>query len=373
LPSPNAPNRPGAGPPPGSGEAIRNRGTAENPPNRFERLTEVAEVEFLESEYLEGEQAPRILTKTFRDPSRTAIAFNQSPDLNFAASLNPYRGCEHGCVYCYARPSHEYLGFSAGLEFETKIVVKPDAPELIRKKLGSKSWKPQVVAIGANTDPYQPVEAKLGITRRCLEVFADFRNPIAIVTKSALVARDIDVLRQLVEYEAAAVNVSVTTLDRDLSRIMEPRATTPSRRLETVRRLADSGVPVGVMLAPIVPGLTEHEIPAIVDAVTQAGAQWVSPVVLRLPHGVADLFESWLQRHFPERAAKVMNRVRALRGGRVNDPRFHSRFRGEGVYAQQIHAMLALALRRSGTPNHRPVLSCEAFRRASDPQLSLFG
>ncbi len=372
------PNRPGSGPPPAARVAIRSRGTAENPPNRFERLIEVADGEFLDSERLpdpfsDSDAVPQIRTEYFQDPSRTIIAFNKSPDLHFDASLNPYRGCEHGCIYCYARPSHEYLGFSAGLEFESKILVKTDAPRLLQDKLGSRSWKPQVVAIGANTDPYQPIEAKLKITRGCLEVFAEFRNPVAIVTKGSLVTRDSDVLAQLARFDAAAVNVSITTLDRDLGRIMEPRAAPPRRRLETVAELTRQKIPVGVMLAPIIPGLTDHEIPAIVEAATRAGAQWVAHVVLRLPHGVGPLFEAWLQRHFPDRASKVMNRVRELRGGRINDPRFHSRMRGEGVFAEQIHSMMALALRRAGTPNARPSLSTDAFRQASDKQLPLFG
>ncbi|MFP8878696.1 MAG: PA0069 family radical SAM protein [Myxococcota bacterium] len=372
------PNRPGSGPPPAAGAAIRGRGTAENPPNRFERLTEVADGEFLDSERLstefgDSEHVPRVRTAYFRDSSRTIIAFNKSPDLHFDASLNPYRGCEHGCIYCYARPSHEYLGFSAGLEFESKILVKTDAPRLLRDELASPGWKPQVVAVGANTDSYQPIEARLRITRGCLEVFAEFRNPVAIVTKGSLVIRDCDVLAELAACDAAAVNVSITTLDRDLSRIMEPRAATPHHRLETVADLASRKIPVGVMLAPIIPGLTDHEIPAIVEAATRAGAQWIAHVVLRLPHGVGPLFEAWLQRHFPERASKVMNRVRELRGGRTNDPRFHTRMRGEGVFADQIHSMMALALRRAGTPNDRPMLSTDAFRRAPDTQLSLFG
>jgi DNA repair photolyase len=382
------PNRPGSGPPPTAGAAIPGRGTAENPPNRFERLTEVADGEFLDGQFLDEEvldgefldgkvlapdARPAIRTEYFQDPSRTIIAFNKSPDLHFNASLNPYRGCEHGCIYCYARPSHEFLGFSAGLEFESKILVKTEAPRLLREKLGSRSWKPQVVAIGANTDPYQPVEAKLKITRGCLEVFAEFRNPIAIVTKGSLVTRDTDLLAQLADFDAAAVNVSITTLDRDLGRIMEPRAASPHRRLETVAELARRNIPVGVMLAPIIPGLTDHEIPTIVEAATNAGAQWVAHVVLRLPHGVGPLFETWLQRHFPDRTRKVMNRVRELRGGRTNDPRFHTRMRGEGPFAEQIHAMMALALRRAGTPNDRPVLSTDGFRRTADRQLALFG
>jgi DNA repair photolyase len=352
--------------------AIRGRGTAENPPNRFERLIVVEDPDpGLESQW-ENEQPPRLETHYYRDPSRSIIAFNDSPDLNFNASLNPYRGCEHGCSYCYARPTHEYLGFSAGLDFESRILVKTEAPALLRKLFAASRWQPQVVAVGAATDPYQPVEGRLQITRRCLQVFAEFRNPLAIVTKSALVTRDVDVLEPLVEIGGAAVNVSITTLDRKLSRIMEPRAAVPNRRLEAVAALARAKIPVGVMIAPIIPGLTDHEVPAIVEAATRAGARWVGHIVLRLPHGVADLFEAWLQRHFPDRARKVMNRVQSLRGGRRNDPRFHSRMRGEGVFADQIRDLVALSVRRSGLREERPALSASAFRRPPDPQLSLF-
>jgi len=359
---------------PRSGRRLIARGSAENPANRFERLAYAEDPEFVDdapADALPGARAPALPTRYFRDPSRTLLSRNQSPDIGFDVSLNPYRGCSHGCIYCYARPTHEYLGLSAGLDFETHILVKEDAPALLEKALGSPRWEPEVVAVGAVTDPYQPVERTLRITRRCLEVFERFRNPCAIITKSGLVTRDLDVLRRLTDHDAVAVNLSITSLDDRLRRTMEPRASSPSERLRAVEALARAGVPVGVMVAPIVPGLTDHEIPALVAAAAGAGARTVRPIVLRLPHGIADLFEAWLERHHPERRAKVMGRVRALRGGRRNDPRFHTRMRGEGVFAEQIAAMFELACRRAGVNVDPPVLSTAAFRRPGGEQLPL--
>ena len=357
--------------PRGAGRVVA-RGSAENPANRFERLSYSDAVDFVDDAPRDDTDSERPLpTHYFRDPSRTLLARNQSPDIGFDLSLNPYRGCAHGCSYCFARPTHEYLGLSAGLDFETHILVKEDAPELLERTLASPRWEPQVVALGAVTDPYQPVERRLEITRRCLRVFARYRNPCAIVTKGAIVPRDIDVLSELAAHQAVAVNVSITTLDDRLRRAMEPRAASPSERLRSVRALAEAGIPVNVMVAPIVPGLTDHEIPALVQAAADAGASHVKPIVLRLPNGVADLFESWLARHFPERAEKVMNRVRALRGGRRNDPRFFSRMRGEGVYAHQIASMFQLACKRAGVDSGETPLSTASFQQPGGQQLAL--
>ena len=354
------------------------RGAADNPANRFEKRAYEAEPERGDPEAdrwlgeLEEPDGPPLATEFFPDPSRTLLARNDSPDVGFDTSLNPYRGCEHACAYCFARPMHEYLGFSAGLDFETKILVKHDAPALLRKELSKPSWKPRVVSIGAATDPYQPVERRLRITRRCIEVFADFRNPIGIVTKGSLVARDRDLLAEMARDDTALVHGSITTLDDRLRRVLEPRAASPGKRLAAVEALAKAGVPVGVMLAPIIPGLTESEIPRLVQAAADAGARQVGHLVMRLPHGVKALFEDWLERHYPERKQKVLNRIRALRGGPLNDPRFHHRHRGSGVYAQQIHQLVAVAARRAGLPG-LPTLSVEAFRPPPPPQLSLFG
>ncbi len=297
-------------------------------------------------------------------PVRDVVDIQTSTGTFYAAGLATHN--------CYARPTHEYLGFSAGLDFETRILVKSDAPELLRKKLSSKGWKPQVVALSGVTDAYQPAEQKLRITRRCLEVFAEFRNPVGIVTKSALVARDVDLLSEMAAWNGAVVQVSLTTLDDGLRRALEPRTASPRRRLEAIRTLADAGVPVGAMIAPIIPGLNDAEVPALVEAAAGAGARSASPIVLRLPHGLAPLFEDWLERHFPERREKVMNRVRSIRGGRVNDPRFHSRMRGSGLFADQIHGLFELARRRAGLGDRLVELSTEHFRRPPAPQLELF-
>jgi DNA repair photolyase len=344
----------------------RGRGTAENPPNRFERLAYLPIIESPE------DQDRAVNTHYLKDASRSLITFNDSPDVGFDASINPYRGCEHGCIYCYARPYHEYLGFSAGLDFETRILVKEDAPELLRAELSSPRWQPKVVAFSGVTDCYQPIERKLGLTRRCLEVLAEFRNPVVIVTKNHLVTRDIDLLKELASLNAAAVCVSVTTLDAQLVRVMEPRTSTPANRLEAIKALAEAGVPVRVLAAPIIPGLTDHEIPSIIQAGAEAGARHAGYVVLRLPHGVGELFEEWLEEHFPDRKKKVLNRIRDMRGGRLNDPNFGTRMRGEGVFAEQIKSMFELACRRFGVEFSGVELSTSAFRRARHAQLSLF-
>ena len=358
--------------------ALRTRGVAENPTNRFERLAYEADLEFLEDELREDEPDAEATAKIpptvyLRDPSKQPLSFNESPDLPFRASLNPYRGCAHGCVYCYARPTHEYLGFSAGLDFETRILVKEDLPALLRKALSSPRWQPQVVAISGVTDAYQPIDRQTRLTRRCLEVFVEFRNPVAIVTKSSLVVRDADLLAELAAHDAARVFVSITTLDRALHRVMEPRAAAPSQRLAAIEALAKVGIPVGVMVAPVIPGLTDHEAPAIVEAASRAGACTARHLMLRLPHGNKQLFEAWLERHFPERKDKVMNRVRAMRGGKLNDSRFHQRMRGSGFFADQTHAVFELACRRAGLSEDMPEASTAAFRRPPEPQLSLFG
>ena len=353
------------------------RGTFRNPPNRFERLcyepTPDAELEGSDAatqadaagaeQTWPGEPAPDPRTRLLADPSRSIVATNRSPDVGFDASVNPYRGCEHGCVYCYARPGHEYLGLSAGLDFETQILVKHDAAALLRRKLAAPAWRPQVVALSGVTDPYQPAERRLRITRACLDVLAEFRNPVGIVTKSWLVTRDADRLAELAALRAACVCLSITTLDPELARRMEPRASSPSRRLGAIERLAEAGVPVGVLVAPVVPGLTDHEMPRILEAAARAGAGFAGRVLLRLPHGVKELFDTWLEREFPERRHRVLARIREVRGGRLSDPRFGSRQRGEGLYARQLERWFELARRRAGLAARAPRLSIAAFRR----------
>jgi DNA repair photolyase len=339
---------------------IRGRGTGDLPANRFDALA-IQLDEDVDAERRDGAQGST--TRYFRDRSRSILARNDSPDVGFSASVNPYRGCEHGCSYCYARPGHEYLGLSAGLDFETKIFVKEDAPELLRRELASPRWTPQVVALSGVTDCYQPIERKLQITRRCLQVLARFRNPVAIVTKSRLVARDRDVLAELAEHGAARVLVSVTTLDAELARRLEPRAAQPSARLAAIEALACAGVPVGVLVAPVIPALTDHEIPAILKAAQGAGATSASFVLLRLPHGLKDLFEQWLVEHVPDRRERVLARIRDVRGGTLNDPRFGSRMRGEGLLADQIGKLFSISAHRTGLDRPVPPLSTAAFRR----------
>lgn len=325
-----------------------------NPANRFEALA----VEPLGSFAPDGTH-----TLYLRDTSRSIISRNDSPDIGFDASVNPYRGCETGCAYCYARPGHEYLGFSAGLDFETRILVKQDAPELLRRALASTTWRPRPLLMSGVTDPYQPVEKSLRITRRCLEVLAESVHPVAVITKSSLVRRDVDLLARLAAADAAAVTVSVTTLRDDLHRAMEPRGAAPRRRLATIRALSEAGIPVCVNVAPVIPGLTEHEMPSILEAAARAGATAALFITLRLPYGVAALFEAWLERHYPDRKGKVLGRIRSLRGGRLNDPRFGTRMTGEGPYAEHIRQSFHLHRKRLGLRMGPPPLSAERFRR----------
>ena len=338
------------------------RGATLNPPGRFEVLH--VEPEPDETYDLDdATPAHGVPTLYFHDASRSIISSNTSPDVPFDRSVNPYRGCEHGCIYCYARPTHEYLGLSAGLDFETRIFVKPRAPELLRAELSRRSWKPRLLAMSGVTDPYQPIERRLELTRRCLEVLAEFRNPVGVITKSALVTRDLDILAELAANRCVTVTLSVTTLDEDVRRAMEPRASTADRRFEAIARLRDRGIPAGVSIAPVVPGLTDHEIAPILQRAAQAGAQYAHFIMLRLPYGVKDLFEAWLEEHFPERKQKVLNRIRELRGGTLTAPAFGERMRGTGVWADTIAAMFHSARTQAGIPSGHPELSISGFRK----------
>jgi len=345
---------------------VRGRGSASNPKNRFESIETVPEPP-QDSDAISSPQ-----TEFFPDRSRSIIAYNDSPDVGFDASINPYRGCEHGCVYCYARPTHEYLGFSSGLDFETKIMVKEDAPELLRKELSSRNWTPQLVALSGNTDCYQPIEKTKQLTRRCLEVFLEFRNPVVIITKNFLVTRDVDILAELARYDCVGVTVSLTTLDHKLSSLLEPRASRPARRLAAIKRLAEAGVPVGYLQAPMIPGLTDSEAPAIGAAAAKAGATFSGYVALRLPFAVKSLFEDWLEQNYPEKKNKVLGRVREIRGGKLNDPNYTSRMRGEGIYAEQMAKLFQLARKKSGITERWPKLTIEHFQRPGIDQLRLF-
>jgi DNA repair photolyase len=342
------------------------RGAEENPPNRFEKI------HLERDEDWNPEEDPLPRTQFLKDSSKSIIAYNDSPDIGFEASINPYRGCEHGCIYCYARPFHEYLGFSSGLDFESKIMVKENAPKLLRDELSSPKWKPQVIAMSGVTDCYQPIERRMKLTRGCLEVLAEFRNPVGIITKNVLVTRDIDLLSELARHNAAAVYISITTLDTELRKIMEPRTSPPAARLEAIRRLSEAGVQVGVLMAPIIPGLTDHEIPAVLAAAASAGAKSAGHVTLRLPHSVAPLFEQWLQTHFPDRKEKVLNRLRTMRGGKLYDSKFGQRMRGEGIFADQIDKLFDVTRRKAGIASRGGNLSAAAFRHPAGAQLQLF-
>ena len=346
--------------------SIPARGAGHNPPNRFERIQLERDADW------NSEEDPLPRTQFLKDHTRTIITRNDSPDVGFEASINPYRGCEHGCIYCYARPTHEYLGFSSGLDFETKIMVKENAPALLRAELSSPRWQPQVLAMSGVTDPYQPIERRLKITRGCLEVLAEFRNPVCLITKNQLVTRDVDLLGELARHHAAAVFISLTTLDTELRKVMEPRTAPPAARLATIKTLAQAGIPVGVLLAPVIPGLTDHEIPSLVQAAVEAGARFAGHVTLRLPHAVAPLFEQWLENHFPNKKEKVLNRLRALRGGKLYDAEFGKRMRGEGIFAEQMDQLFDVAYRKAGIAGGRSNLSTESFRRPANSQLSLF-
>ncbi|MCZ7606481.1 MAG: PA0069 family radical SAM protein [Planctomycetota bacterium] len=337
--------------------SIHGRGASRNPANRFERI----EVEYDPLEFDPDAPAPK--TAFFWDDTREIISWNNSPDIPFDAAINPYRGCEHGCVYCYARPFHEYLGYSAGLDFETKIHVKRDAAALLRREFMKPSWKPQTVSLSGVTDPYQPIEAKLRVTRSLLEVFAEFRNPVGLITKNALVTRDIDLLSELAKHNAAGVAVSITTLDESIARKLEPRTSTIEKRFQAVKQLAEAGVPVAVMLAPIIPGLTDSDIPGIVERAAQAGARRAAMLPVRLPHGVGPLFEEWLEAHFPGHKQKVLSRIREMRGGELNDGRFKKRMQGEGKRAEHLHTMFRLAVKKHGLNTERLEHNTAAFRR----------
>ncbi len=354
---------------------MKARGALTNPPNRFERLsTELDPGALLDDD---GQPLP-LRTKFFRDDSQSIISYNDSPDIPFRAGVSPYRGCEHGCAYCFARPYHEYLGFSAGLDFESKIMVKERAAELLRAELSKKSWTPQPIAMSGVTDVYQPIERRLGLTRQCLAVLAEFRNPVAIITKNHLITRDADLLGELARHRAVNVCISLTTLDGELAKVLEPRASTPTRRLAAIAELRAAGVPVQVLTAPIIPGINDHEIPALLDAAAQAGACGAGYTILRLPHAVAPIFEAWLDEHRPGHKEKVLGRIREMRGGKLYESRFGTRMRGEGTLAEQINTFFKIARRRAGLDGPTGgvdrttiELSTASFRVPTD-QLSLW-
>ena len=349
------------------GPAFRGRGTAENPGNRFDRIDLPWDPEWLESERLAGEQGWQRRTEFLADRSRSVLSRNDSPDLGFEYSVNPYRGCEHGCVYCYARPSHEYLGFSAGLDFESRILVKQDTPALLERAIRARKWQPQPILLSGNTDCYQPVERRLGITRACLEVFAHHGHPVELITKNALVLRDVDLLARLAERNLVRVTISITSLDAHLAAAMEPRASAPGKRLEAVAALHAAGVPVGVNTAPLIPGLNDHEAPRILEESAARGAAWGNYIVVRLSHGLKELFVAWLERHFPDRKDKVLGAIREMRGGELSDTRWRLRMRGEGVRADALATLFAVTCKRLALNRVRHELSSAHFTREVEP------
>lgn len=349
-------------------------GSQLDPPNRFETTRREYDFEHIEwdEEYIDALKNRRI--EYIYDKSQSIISKNNSPDLPFNHSLNPYRGCVHGCSYCYARPGHEYLGFNAGLDFETKIVVKPDAPRLLREFLSRKSWRPEPISFSGVTDCYQPAEREFQLTRECLEVALEFRQPLSIVTKNALVIRDLDLLEPLAALGLVHVYLSVTTLDPNLARLMEPRTSIPAARLRAVEMLSAKNIPVGVMTAPIIPGLNDSEIPELLEAASKAGAMCAGYTLLRLPLSVEPVFREWLERTHHDHEEKVLGRIRQSRGGKLNDSTWGQRMRGDGEIADQVRKLFRVFAKRFGLEANLPSHNCDSFRRSTQDgrQLTLF-
>jgi DNA repair photolyase len=354
------------------------RGSTTNPAVRFDQQSASPFDDGWETLNGEFGELPKLATTLIKDTTKSAISWNSSPDIGFDRALNAYRGCEHGCIYCYARPTHAYLGYSPGLDFETKLVFKPEIADLLEKELRKPGYTPRTLALGSNTDPYQPVERTLKLTRAVLQVLDRYNHPVSIVTKSAGVLRDLDILSGMAKRNLVRVYVSVTTLDSRLARIMEPRAATPTRRLNTVAELTRAGVPTGVLAAPMIPGLTDAELEKILEAAARAGARHAGYILLRLPHELRQMFSDWLQTHFPDRAKHVLNLIRETRAGGLSDARFHHRFSGQGVYADLLLRRFSRAARQWGLDEAREGLDCSKFARPAgtpavgDAQMSLF-
>ena len=349
----------------------KGRAAASNAAGRYEKLVAVPQDDGWD---VIEEETPQIRTEVREERARSMISYNRSPDLPFDRSINPYRGCEHGCIYCFARPTHAYLGLSPGLDFETRLVARPNAAEVLAQELAKRSYKVAPLAIGTNTDPYQPVEKSHGLMRDCLEVLWEHRHPVAIVTKGTGILRDVDILRKMAKLGLVRVGISVTTLDRDVARQMEPRVPPPEKRLQVIRALARSGVPVRAMVSPVVPGLTDAEIETILAACAKAGATSASWIMLRLPQEVSPLFQEWLAEHYPDRAKRVMTRLREMHGGKDYAADWHKRMRGEGPYAAMVAQRFRAAVKRLGLDTAQPELRCDLFRVPVKPgeQLSLF-
>ncbi len=353
--------------------AARGRGAGLNPGNRYEDVRLHILGETLDEAIIDNPDGVQVATQILPDHTKTIINHVDSPDLGFTWTINPYRGCEHGCIYCYARPTHEYLGMSSGLDFETKIMAKFDAADLLKRELASPKWSCEPIMISGVTDPYQPIERKLRITRSVIEVLHECRQPFSLVTKSHLITRDIDLLSELANENLVRAAVSITTLDPKLARIMEPRASSPRDRLAAVKALSDAGIPTSVMTAPIIPGLNDEEIPALLKAAAEHGAGNAGWVMLRLPYQIKDLFIEWLARHFPDRAKKIVHHITDMRGGNLYESTWKVRQRGRGAYAEQIKKTFKVFVERYGLTRKFPDLDCTKFRRpALDGQMGLF-
>ncbi|MBI3678318.1 MAG: PA0069 family radical SAM protein [Proteobacteria bacterium] len=351
--------------------ALNGRGAVSNASGRFEKQQRVL---VDDGWNVEDDEPPPLKTELMIDSSRTIITRNNSPDISFSQSINPYKGCEHGCIYCFARPTHAYLGLSPGADFESKLFMKPNAAELLRKELSNPAYVPKVIAIGTNTDPYQPTEKRMRIMRSILEVLHEFRHPVGIVTKSALITRDIDILAAMAEQGLAKVALSVTTLDRQLARVMEPRAATPPKRLAAIKTLAEAGIPTAVMFAPVIPALNDEELENVLAQAAAMGAKSAGYVLLRLPLEIKDLFREWLETNVPDRSRHVMSLVRSMRGGKDYDSQWHTRMRGTGPYADMIAQRFRLAVKKLGLNQDSRPLLLSKFKRplAVGSQLALF-
>jgi len=353
-------------------QKVSGRSSGFNPQNRFEEVLVVPTDDDSRFFPEEDRTERKVETKFLIDTSKTALAKNESPDIGFTYSINPYRGCEHGCIYCYARPSHEFLGFSSGLDFETKILVKKDAPGLLREAFMKKSWEPQVVAMSGNTDCYQPVERRLKITRNCLEVFLEFRNPVGIVTKNFMITRDLDLLTELAKLDLVSVAISITSLNQDLTRKMEPRTSSPAKKLEAIEMLVKNSIPVGVLVAPVIPGLTDEEIPSILREVSSRGATFAGLQMVRLPYAVKDLFIDWIKRELPDRENRIVSRIKNVRNGKLNSSEFKERMRGTGETAKAIHQLFYASCKKYHLGNGRFNLATDKFRRPAGVQMEIF-
>ena len=362
----------------------KGRGAVTNLQGRYEvDQREVVDDGWLHVAEEEGDEPKILRTQVFEERAKTILTRNSSPDIPFSVSLNPYRGCEHGCIYCFARPTHSYLGLSPGLDFESRIYAKINAPELLERELSKKSYVPEPIALGVNTDAWQPAERELGLTRRVVEVLSERNQPFAAITKSSLIERDIDLLAPMAARGQFMAAITITTLDAEIARTLEPRAATPSRRLRTIRTLSEAGIPVGVSIAPVIPFVTEPDMERVLEACAEAGATNASYIVLRLPWEVAPLFKDWLAAHFPDRADRVMSRVRDMRGGKDYDSNFSTRMKGEGLWADLLEQRFHKAVRRLGLNRRdRGILDMSHFRRIEpsraeeparvNPQLNLF-